>query len=187
MIIENRKWLLLISIPSIAIILFIIIFSIFESPIYKAPWMQPGRPPMLSVYILPVSTVVMIFAILPLSYYFISKRLGERLEKNMKVISRLISKNNNKNNIKYDKKPSGMNTKDIIMRFLSPSERKVLQKLVEGKGIVLQSEISRMEGMNKLKTHRIIRDMEMKGVIKTENYGKTKRIILSKDIKDSLK
>ena len=65
--------------------------------------------------------------------------------------------------------------------------KSAIQKLVEGKGIVLQSEISRMEGMNKLKTHRIIRDMEMKGVIKTENYGKTKRIILSKDIKDSLK
>jgi len=51
---------------------------------------------------------------------------------------------------------------------------------------VLQSEISQIEGMNKLKTHRAIRNLELKGVIKTENFGKTKHVILSKDIKSML-
>jgi len=49
---------------------------------------------------------------------------------------------------------------------------------------VLQSEISHIDGMNKLKSHRAIRNLELRDVVKTESYGKTKRIILSKDIKN---
>jgi len=63
-------------------------------------------------------------------------------------------------------------------------ERKVVETLIGKKGEILQSEISRIEGMTKLKTHRAVRDLERKGIIKRESYGKTHRIILSKDIKE---
>ena len=64
------------------------------------------------------------------------------------------------------------------------SERKVVERLIEKKGDVLQSEISKMEGMNKLKTHRAVIDLERKGIIKRESYGKTHHITLSKDVKE---
>ena len=75
-----------------------------------------------------------------------------------------------------------LNNKEIIFRFLNLNERKVIKKLVESKGTVLQSEINLMEGMTKLKTHRAVRDLERKSIIKTEAYGKTNRIFLSKEI-----
>jgi predicted transcriptional regulator len=185
--IKNRRWLLLISIPAIAFIMFIIFFTVFESPVYRPPWMPPPQQPrMLPIYMLPLSVVIMFFAIVPFSYYLISKKLGEKIENNMKILSRLVSANNNKNNLVPKKNSMEINTKNIILKFLSPSERKVLEKLVEGKGISLQADISRMDGMTKLKTHRIVKDLEMKGIIKTEKYGKTKRIILSKDVKDAM-
>ena len=70
------------------------------------------------------------------------------------------------------------------MKFLNLKEKKVLEKLIEKKGEVLQSEINLMEGMTKLKTHRAVKDLERKNIIKTETYGKTNRIILLEDIKE---
>ena len=68
--------------------------------------------------------------------------------------------------------------------MLSSNERKVVEKIIENNGSVLQSEISRMENMTKLKTHRAVKELERKGVIKLEQYGKTNRIVLSDDIKE---
>jgi len=135
---------------------------------------------LIPAYVLWTSSILLIFAIVPTSYYFISRRLEEKLEKNMKIISKLISKNN----LKLKKKSMKLNNKDIIFRFLNLNERKVIKKLVESKDTVLQSEINLMEGMTKLKTHRAVRDLERKSIIKTEAYGKTNRIFLSKEIKE---
>jgi len=181
--IKTRIWLLSVSIFAIIFISFIIISTVFESPVYRPPWMRPEQPHMLPNYMLPISIVLMVFAIVPFSYYFISKRLEEKIEMNMKIISKLVNKKNLIPNKNYSMK---INNKNIILKFLSPNERKVLEKLIEGKGMTLQAEISRMEGMTKLKTHRIVKDLTLKGIVKTETYGKTKRIILSKDIKDVL-
>jgi len=40
-----------------------------------------------------------------------------------------------------------------------------------------------MSGMGKVKAHRILKDMKIKGIISLEKYGKTNRINLSKDVK----
>ena len=91
-----------------------------------------------------------------------------------------------------DKKNSGSKTSikkvehNTILKFLNASERKILEKLIENKGTTLQLEISRMPGMNKLKTHRAIKDLERKGIIKTESHGKTNLIILDNDIRDTI-
>ena len=128
-----------------------------------------------------LSPLLLIVAVIPISYYFISQRLESKLEKNMKVMLKLVGRNNIK-----EKNTKEIINKDAILKFLNFNERKVLEKLIKKKGEVLQSEISNMDGMNKLKTHRAIKNLEMKGVITTENKGKTKQIILSKDIKNIL-
>lgn len=180
---NNIKWLLLISVLSI-----IGFFAIFFSNISENPRsMDYNRPPFLPIentyrqiptYRILLSPILLIIGIIPISYYFISQKLEKKLENNIKVISRLINKN-------------GVNSKKIIdknlvLRFLNLNEKKILERLIEKNGKVLQSEISRMKGMTKLKTHRTIKNLERKGIIKRESYGKTYHIILSNDIKKLL-
>ncbi len=177
---KRKKWLLAISIPAVIGVLLIIFFSIFGTSMHMAPWKNSGCPHMTPNYILWISILLLIFAIAPISYYFISERLEERLEKNMKVISELV----NENGQTSKKEQEGMSDKNIILKLLNSNERKVLESLIKNEGTVLQSEISRAEGMNKLKTHRAVKRLKQKGIIKKEDYGKTNRIILTEDIKD---
>ena len=178
---KNRRWLLLISIPAVVGFLIIFYFNISETT-EETTIMRTGRVPgpIPPHYRLWVSPILLIIAVVPISYYFITQRLEEKLEKNLNVISKLIKKNNSVSN----KGPKEIDDKNIILKFLNPSERKVVERLVENRGKVLQSEISRMQGMTKLKTHRAVKDLERKGIIVTESYGKTNRIILSEDIKE---
>ncbi|MFH0832482.1 MAG: hypothetical protein V1900_02040 [Candidatus Aenigmatarchaeota archaeon] len=199
----GKKWLLLISIP--AIIGFVVIFffnitseraenrmpvfSDNESRFTSNMTNQTIPPPFfrteyrqIPMHWIILSPILLMIGIISISYYFISKSLEDKLENNLKFISKILNKNTV---MKRNAKNS--DNANIILKFLSPSERKVLQKLTNEKGVALQAEISRMEGMDKLKTHRVVKDLEMKGIIKTESYGKTRRIILSNEIKDFMK
>lgn len=154
-------------------------FNNSEMPEWQMPLRQERGFRQVPIERLFLSPILLLIAIIPLSYYFVSKKVEEKLEKNMKVISKIINSN------KPPKaKLASVNDKNVILKFLNFNERKVLKKLIEEKGAVLQSEISRMEGMNKLKTHRIVKNLKLKGIIKVESFGKTNRIILSDDIKD---
>jgi len=180
---KNRKWLLLISVP--AIIGFLIVFSlnIFETSEEMGPRPMPpfkGGYRQIPISRIFLSPILLIVAVVPVSYYLISQRLEQKLEGNLKVISKLINKRGVVSKINPKKEKSG----NIVFKFLNLNERRILEKLIEKKGTVLQSEISRMDGMTKLKTHRAVKDLQRKGIIKTEDYGKTNRIILLKDIKD---
>ena len=189
---HNRKWLLPLS--ALAVILFLVIFffnisevKTFEKPskigsnfsdISKTEFHRVQIP---LFYRLILSPALLMIATVLASYYFISRRLEKQLEKNMALISKLIDKKNSipKTSIKKVEH-------NAILRFLNASERKIMEKLIENKGTALQSEISRAPGMNKLKTHRAIKDLERKGILKTESHGKTNRIILDSDIQDTI-
>ena len=182
----------LIAVVGFLITVYISIFKISETFEPKQPiTIEPpnsfgpfvGNRTRIPLYILPLSSVLLIISIVPMSYYFISRRLEERLEKKFDIISKLMKKNNSVSN----KTPIKIGDKNIVLKFLNFGERKVVEALVEKKGEILQSEINRMEGMTKLKTHRAVRDLERKGIIKRESHGKTHRIILSKDIESILK
>ncbi len=181
---KNRRWLLLISVMAITIFMIILFFNISEIQDYETfSRIRDAHQPPVQIpfsYRILLSPALLMIATIFITYYFISRRLEEKLEKNMKIISKFISKNNQPP--KKEKKQT--NSKDIVLKFLNPGERKILEMLIERKDAVLQSEISRMDGMTKLKTHRAVKDLERKGIIKTESYGKTNRIILTKDIKD---
>ena len=186
----NMKELMLwISIPAIIGLTLIIIISVLESvetpsnppPLLGRRILGSPYPQTIPNQIFWIFSILSVVGLVPFSYYFISKKLEEKIDNNMKILSKVISKNSN---------PEGKNSKDadyrnIFLKFLNFNERKVLEKLIEGRGQELQAKISRMEGMNKLRTHRAVKDLERKGIIKTESYGKTRRIILTKDIKDA--
>lgn len=85
-----------------------------------------------------------------------------------------------------EKQKSLHNTAEIVLQFLGKEEKAVVKKLVDEGGKCLQSEISRIEGIGKLKSHRILQRMKDKGVIEIEKYGKTNAIKLSKNIREGL-
>lgn len=180
----NKKWLILISVLAMIGFLIVFFYNISETPEEIVPSLPPRdftsgyrRVPIQGIFLSPI---LLIIAVIPISYYFISKKFEEKLDKNLKVIAKLVNKKDvvSKTNLKKE------TDRNIILKFLNSGERKVVEKLIDKGGKTLQSEISRMEGMTKLKTHRAVKDLERKGIIKRESYGKTHRIILSRDIKE---
>jgi len=132
-------------------------------------------------YTLLVVLAVMVALLAPLSYYFMSKKVDKHLEENMKLISQIA--NINSNNDQSETKNVEKSYKAVLLKFLNYNENKILKKLIENNGSVLQSEISRLPNMGKVKAHRVLKDMEIKGIISIEKYGKTNRITLSADVK----
>ena len=133
-------------------------------------------------YTLLAALAVMIVLLASLSYYFMSKKVDKHLEENMKLISQIANTNS-----KDDQ--SGMQNvekscKTVILKFLNYNENRILKKLIENNGSVLQSEISRLPNMGKVKAHRVLKDMEIKGIISIEKYGKTNRINLSEEVRN---
>lgn len=78
------------------------------------------------------------------------------------------------------------NTK-IILNFLTGQERKVIETLLDNEGKVQQYELSHLPNLNKLKTHRILINLEQKGIIHKEKLGKINKIVLHKELFEVLK
>ena len=78
------------------------------------------------------------------------------------------------------------NTK-VILNFLTGQEKKVIETLMENEGKVQQYELSHLPNLNKLKTHRILINLEQKGVLHKEKLGKINKIVLNKELYDVLK
>ncbi|MCK5233263.1 MAG: winged helix-turn-helix transcriptional regulator [Candidatus Aenigmarchaeota archaeon] len=187
-----KKWLLPLSGLAVMLFLVIFFFNISEVKTFEKPskidsnFSGANKTEFRYVHIplfyrLILSPALLMIATVLTTYYFISRRLEEQLEKNMALILKLINKNNSIPKTSIEKVDH-----NTILRFLNASERKILEKLIENKGTTLQSEISRMPGMNKLKTHRAIKDLERKGILKTESHGKTNLIILDNDIRNTI-
>ena len=58
---------------------------------------------------------------------------------------------------------------------------------MENNGKVQQYELSRLPDLNKLKTHRILLNLEQKGIIRKEKLGKINKIVLDKELYEVLK
>lgn len=85
-----------------------------------------------------------------------------------------------------DKKKDLKKITKTLMQFLNKEEKLVVQKILENNGKVFQSEISRIEGIGKLKSHRILQKLSDRGVIEIEKYGKTNIVKLAENIKEVL-
>ncbi len=176
--IKNKKFWLPISIMALIGVIFIVWQSLFTG----TPMNGHGIcPRMIPNYLLWLSLILMIIVIVPISYYFVSKRLEEKMEKNLSAITKLV---NHKIKSTSKNEKITLNGNRNILKLLNQNEKKVVEKLIENKGSALQSEISRIENMTKLKTHRAVKKLENKGIIKLESYGKTNKIILNEDIKN---
>lgn len=75
---------------------------------------------------------------------------------------------------------------DTLVQFLNKDEKLVVKKLIENDGKVLQAEVSRIEGLGKVKSHRIIQRLVDRNVIVVESFGKTNIVKLTKEIREVL-
>jgi uncharacterized membrane protein len=174
---KSKTWLLVFSIIALIIFFIVILYGLTGAPHGEGGGSRSH--PVIPTYIISISGIVLIVALIPLFYFIIYSGLERNYEKNMEILSKIV--NNNKNN---DGEPtSSQEFAKIVLKFLSYNEKKVVNKLIEKKGSTMQSEISRMEGMGKVKTHRAVQDLERKGIISIEKQGNTNRINLTNDIK----
>ena len=75
----------------------------------------------------------------------------------------------------------------IILNFLTGQERKVVETLLDNEGKVQQYELSHLPNLNKLRTHRILLNLEQKGIIHKVKIGKINKIVLDKELYNVLK
>ena len=73
---------------------------------------------------------------------------------------------------------------EIIMKFLNPEEREVVELLLKKDNMTTQSEISKAPGMTRLKAHRIVKKLEDRGVVHVEKYGKINMIRIVEELRN---
>ncbi|MFA6073629.1 MAG: hypothetical protein WC758_05940 [Candidatus Woesearchaeota archaeon] len=76
---------------------------------------------------------------------------------------------------------------EVILKLLSPEEKKIVGKLLENDGKLQQAEITYMEGFTKVKAHRITETLVKKGIATKESLGKVRLIRLNSDLYNILK
>jgi len=74
-----------------------------------------------------------------------------------------------------------------LIRFLNPDERNIIDRIIQGNGRALQSELTRELGLSKVKIHRVVDKLKKRGIIFMSKYGKTNSIVLNKDLLEALK
>jgi len=133
-------------------------------------------------YNLLIAFIIIICVLIPVLYLLMTRNVKKQLKDNMSLITEIVNKNGNK----PENKDSDKSSKILFLKFLNYGENQVMKKLIENNGTILQSEISRMSNMGKVRTHRIITELKKKEIITLEKYGKTNRINLTEDAKNVL-
>ena len=133
-------------------------------------------------YNLLIAFIIIICILIPILYLLTTRNVKKQLENNTNLISEIVDKNGKETKLQNSDKSS----KILFLKFLNYGENQVMKKLIENNGTILQSEISRMSNMGKVRTHRIITELKKKEIITLEKYGKTNRINLTEDAKNVL-
>ena len=85
--------------------------------------------------------------------------------------------------VKLEKtKEQGQVGTSLLLTLLEPNQRKIITYLWQHQGRSNQLELSRIEGLDKLKVHRALKSLQEKGAIIIERYGKINKIMLQKDV-----
>ncbi|MCA9495331.1 MAG: hypothetical protein KC589_00155, partial [Nanoarchaeota archaeon] len=65
---------------------------------------------------------------------------------------------------------------------LNKEESKIINYLIQNKGICTQYELTKLETLNKLKVSRLLIDMENKKLLHKEKIGKINKVFLDKEL-----
>ncbi len=176
----KEYWVWVVPIIATIICTVVLIYFFLDYSTSAAQCVGQGRNLNL-LYTILILIIIILVVLFPVSYYYISSNLKKEIQNNLQIISQIASKNNEE---KQKNCPNITKTcKTFVLKFLNYNENRVIKKLIENKGEILQSEISRLPNMGKVKAHRVLKDMQIKGIINIENYGKTNKIFFSDDAK----
>lgn len=75
---------------------------------------------------------------------------------------------------------------ELALSLLNADERKAVKLLLECGGECLQADVSRLEGMNRLKAHRVASSLGKRGIVALEKRGKTVVVKLADNVKQAL-
>lgn len=71
---------------------------------------------------------------------------------------------------------------DAADMFLLPDEKKVIDALKKNNYSLIQSQITKDTGLNKVQVHRVIKRLQSKELIEKHEYGLTNKIVLKKEL-----
>ncbi len=74
----------------------------------------------------------------------------------------------------------------LLLTFLSPDERVVVEHLAKDAGSALQSQLSAALGFSAVRMHRIALRLQTKRFITLERYGKTNKLLLAPELRIAL-
>jgi hypothetical protein len=75
--------------------------------------------------------------------------------------------------------PTAPNNCEVLLKTMTPEEKKVIGVLINHKGKYLQKYVVKESGLSRLKTHRIVARFAQRGIVTVNEFGNTNEIILS--------
>jgi len=75
---------------------------------------------------------------------------------------------------------------EMSVAFLNEDEKKLVNLLIENDGKIIQAEVTRLPGMTKVKSHRVVQKLIDRGVIEKDRLGKTNTLKFTKEIREGL-
>lgn len=74
---------------------------------------------------------------------------------------------------------------EMMLSFFQPEERIVVNYLLNGNGQARQYDLARLEGLDKVKAHRILRRMKQRRLIEIVRVGKVNTVTLRREIREA--
>lgn len=152
-----KKRDIVLIIGGLAFILLIIFLSLLLGDHFQTP--SCGCPDMVSQYFIIIFIILAVIFVASLLYYLFSLRIDAK--------QNIMNKNI-----------------EVIYSILDNDEKKVIEKLINNKGVIEQNKISDIFG--KIKSHRILKKLINKKLIDVEKKGKTNTIKLKKELRIQL-
>jgi len=87
--------------------------------------------------------------------------------------------------VEIKEKESKVNA-ELALSLLNPDERKAVKLLLEKNGECLQAEVARLDGMTRLKAHRVAQSLEKRGIVALGKNGKVVTMELAANVKSAL-
>jgi hypothetical protein len=76
------------------------------------------------------------------------------------------------------------NSCEVILKTMTPEERKVLNVLIAHQGKYLQKYVGKEAGLSRLKTHRIVARFAERGIVTVKHFGNTNEVAVSDWVQD---
>jgi len=185
---KAKNILLIISIIAIVLFAFIFVFDWVNVERQKEQNRKinqsnllPGQPapprPEDQVIQVPLSGVLLTVGLLVLGFYFAYSFIEQNFRRELSVISSIAGE---EKEVSFSKNDDLHST---VMNLLNPNERRIVKQLIDNHGVCLQSDISRMNNMGKVKAHRYLQNLSKMGIVNIERYGNTNKIIVAENVK----